>query len=220
MAWTDRSPLVGIQWATNAVNAADWVWYTFSSLSDIRAVPKKPSPSDSPLIDGQPGWIAALNIQGVTLTGDHIGFNMDGEGRLVVGVWNDDPVDWPPFAGSGFGWLYTFDSIAPDPSRPVSSDFAAEYPAEVGQIGGQWFLLNTRQTVIRYADLAALNSAIALDPVEYNWVNWWINDPNLQPWSSWPRFNKNNIVHGVWLDPPDWLALEQARTVHVWEEWR
>jgi len=223
MAWVDSGGKVLIQWAT--ATAADWVEYTFTSMSDVRAVPKKPEPSDSPLIDDEPGWIAAVNIQGVVLTGDHVGFNLDGQGRLVVGKWNDDPADWPFLDRDGFGLLYTFDSFAPDNTiRLPTPEQVAANPTRVAQDAfGQWCWINTRQTVTPYANTATLEAALALDPVEYQWAQFWLDDPNRLEWSDWPSgpnaFGKNDIIHGVWLDEPTWRSLEQARSEHSWREW-
>ena len=200
MAWTDGNGVVLIQWATATAN--DSVPYTFLNMSDVRATPKKPVPSDSPLIDDEPGWIAALTIQGVTLTADHIGFDLDGQGRLVVGKWNDDAADWPPFAGSGFGWLYTFDALDPVTGQP-------------------------RQTVTKYADTTVLQAALDYDTAngtnDYVWCQRWLDDPTVQPWAQFPEnigggFGKNNTIHGVWLSDEQMAALNAARTPHGYRD--
>jgi hypothetical protein len=226
MAWVDSGGRVLIQWAAKNQDGtvSDWTEYFFTNMSDVRAVPKKPEPSDSPIIDDQPGWIAAVNIQGVVFMADHVGFNIDGQGRLVVGKWNDDPVDWPFLNGDGFGWVYTFDSLAPDSNLPVSAEYAAANPTQVGQNAfGQWCMLNTRQTATRYANTATLQAALALDPVEFQWTQSWLDDPNRLEWTDWPSgataFKSNQTIHGVWLDEPTWQALQEARTVHGWREW-
>jgi hypothetical protein len=219
MAWVDSGGKVLIQWATATVS--DWVEYTFTSMSDVRAVPKKPEPSDSPVIDNNLGWIAAVNIQGVVLTGDHIGFSLDGQGRLVVGLWNDDPADWP----CPWGLLYTFDSCAPDLQLPVDAEFAAANPGICGQVNGNWYIINTRQTVVPHADAACLNTNYALDPVENAWMQRLAAEPALQSWASFPEnvgggFGKNNTIHGVWLDDTLWQQMNAARSTRGWEEWR
>lgn len=117
-----------IQWATST--ATDWVAYDITRAADVRALPKKPSPTDSSVLDGQPGWIAAVNIQGIEFAGfDHIGFGISGT-ALVVTCWNDDPADYP--AGTRWGQVWTLDTPAPDP-----------------RFGGQ---VNTRQTLAWYCE--------------------------------------------------------------------
>lgn len=129
-----------IQWAT--ATASDWVEYNFTSISQIRAVPKKPVPSDASTLDNAPGWISAVNIQGIEFTGyDHIGFALSG-GALVVTCWNDDPEDFP--VGTRWGQVWALQPPAPDPA-----------------FGGQ---VNTRQSVIWYGE-AQSDPALAGVPV-------------------------------------------------------
>lgn len=233
-----------IQWAT--ATATDWVEYTFTSLADIRAMPKKSRPSDNPLIDDQPGWIAALNVQGVVLDSDAIGFNLDGEGRLVVGSWNEDADDWPFLNRDGWGTLYTFDSNQPDPTLPVQViqeqeywrliqtgelfsteqdawDWVAASSAYAQTTEGIWCAVNTAQTSVRYANTATLEAALALDPVTFAWAQEWLDDPNRQPWSTWPKFNKNTTIYGVWIgdeqDNAAWQKIVAARALRGWEVW-
>jgi len=202
-----------VQWATATV--ADWVTSAITSLADVRAMPRKPVPSDSPLIDDQPGWAAAVNIQGVVLTGDHVGFSLPG-GVLTVGVWNDDPADWP----TPWGLLYTFGTIKPDTNLPVPEAFALANPGTCELVGGTWYVRNTDQTCTPYADAAALQALVATDPVEYAWCQRLLDTPTLRPWADWPRFQNNNVVHGVWLNDPLWDSLTAARSARGWEEWR
>lgn len=64
-----------IQWATSA--PGDWTTYDLNAPRDVRNLPKKPVPNNSSTLDGNPGWVAGVNIQGVVFTGfDHIGFDV------------------------------------------------------------------------------------------------------------------------------------------------
>lgn len=207
-----------IQWATSTVS--DWVQYDITNMSQVRALPRKPVPSDSPVIDDDLGWIAAVNIQGVVLTGDHVGFGIDGNGHLVVGQWNDDAADW---AAVPFGLLYTFGPLTPDPalplySRPEPLAYLSQFPERVGYIDGVPHLINTQQTVARYADTAVLQSLIAGGD---SWAQVWLDDAARRPWSEWPNFTSNNQLHGVWLDQPLWdlHSSYRAANPHGWREW-
>lgn len=115
-----------VQWATTTVT--DWVAYDITRIQDVRAMPKKPAPSDSPLIDDQPGWIAALNIQGVVFTGyDHIGFGMVG-GALLVYAWNDDPEDFP--VGTRWGQIWTIPNLGPARGVAVNTNISVVWYCE------------------------------------------------------------------------------------------
>jgi hypothetical protein len=100
-----------IQWAT--ATPTDWIQYDIQSVGDARRLPRKNVPTFNPVIDNTPGWIAAVNIQGVVFTGyDHIGFEML-NGTLVVTCWNDDLEDFP--VGTRWGQKWTLGIPAPDP---------------------------------------------------------------------------------------------------------
>lgn len=76
-----------IQWATS--NPGDWDTYDINSVRDVRRLPRKPPPVGGENLDGNAGWVAGINIQGVVFTGyDHIGFEMV-NGVLIVKCWND-----------------------------------------------------------------------------------------------------------------------------------
>lgn len=202
-----------VQWATASVS--DWVQYDINSMADVRAMPRKPVPSDSPLIDNEPGWIAAVNIQGVVFTADHLGFSLDGNGHLVVGKWNDDAADWPAVP---FGWRYTFGPLAPDPNLPLSmrpdaAAYQATFPERVGDIDGVPHLINTQQTVTRYMDASVRTALIAAGET---WAEGWAD---ALPWSDFPKFVPNNQLHGVWLDAGLHDQHVAARSVRGWREW-
>lgn len=181
---------VYVQWAT--ATAADWVAYDLTSARDVRALPRKGAPSGGEVIDDTPGWISGINVQGVVFSGDHVGIDWPG-GVLQVATWNDDPDDWPAVP---FGKVYTFGPLRAAPEL----------------VGIGW---DTQQTATPYADTATVQALIAAGlPFDD-----WLTHPARQPWSAFPRFNPNQVLHGVWVD--DALNDEHlaARTPHVYWEW-
>ena len=202
-----------VQWATSTMT--DWVQYDINSMADVRAMPRKPVPGDSPLIDDQPGWISAVNIQGVVFSADHLGFAIDGNGHLVVGKWNDDAADWPAVP---FGWRYTFGPLAPDPNlplarRPNAAAYLAAHPEGVGYINGEPYLINTQQTVARYMDASVRTTLIAAGEL---WAEGWAD---ALPWADFPKFSPNNQLHGVWLEQSLWDQHQSVRSIRGWREW-
>jgi hypothetical protein len=85
-----------VQWTTDP--PTDWVEYDITSLQDFKDMPKKPVPVGGEIIDALPGWVMAVDVQGLTLTGwDHYTADIVGDGLAVI-VWNDD-VAAPEFQG-------------------------------------------------------------------------------------------------------------------------
>lgn len=122
---------VYIQWARSA--AVDWQPVDIRRPQDWRGLPDKviPTARDEP-VDERPGWINALNCQGVVFSGfDH--YAVDGDGTNVEITGWQDSADFPP--GQRYAVTYTFRPLAPDE-----------------RIGGQ---LNTRQSVTLYAEPTA-----------------------------------------------------------------
>lgn len=116
-----------IQWAT--ATAQDWFEYDIKNNGHARSLPRKAKPVGGEAIDNEPGWISAINVQGVIFDGfDHLGLEMF-NGVLTVTAWCDDADDMPEDAF--FGQVWTFQDLAPDP-----------------RIGGR---LNTRQSLETYA---------------------------------------------------------------------
>ena len=80
-----------IQWTTDV--PTDWTEYDITSVQDIRSLPSKPEPTGGEIIDGTPGWVFALNVQGVTFTGfDHFSGDITGDGLAII-AWSDDAAD-------------------------------------------------------------------------------------------------------------------------------
>ena len=204
-----------IQWAT--LTATDWIEYNVTGIRDVRGWPNKGEPppgtvvGDTDLSD-EPGWIAAINLQGTTLSGDHVGFDYV-SGVLSAGVWNDDPADWP----FPMGKVITFPPVGPDP-----------------KIGGR---INTGNQVVHYADRANLEAYVD-DPDHGQWCQAWLDAADrtppagwdgtanhsggyveLRPWADFPNYHRLNTLHGVWVEPTLWAQHQQARSVRGWREW-
>ena len=82
-----------IQWTR--ANPTDWEVLEMTSNTQWRGLPKKAEPVGGEVIDDTPGWVYALNVQGVEFSGyDHYSVAMNGAG-LDVTIWNDDPADHP-----------------------------------------------------------------------------------------------------------------------------
>ena len=82
-----------IQWALQG--AKDWQEV---DAADWPSLPFRPEPTSGELggADDTPGWISALNVQGVTFrTWDHYAVEALPSGGVKVTTWNDDPEDWP-----------------------------------------------------------------------------------------------------------------------------
>ena len=91
--------------------------------------PAKPLPDGSEELDGQKGWVFALNVQGVVLSGhDHYAIKPIKNGGVKVYVWNNDPEDHE----AAWGEEWTFNPLRKDP-----------------RFGGQ---LNTNQKKVIYSD--------------------------------------------------------------------
>ncbi len=178
-----------VQWTL--ATPQDWELY---DSSDWRNLPKKPEPVGGEIIDDQPGWIHGLCIQGVVFNSfDHYALweSTDPVG-LVVGCWNDDPVDYP--VGTRFGDFWMFEPIQPDSA-----------------IGGQ---LNTRQTKVTYGDPEWI-----ADKDHINSIKMTGGLARVDLWNRKPNPATPIIKHGIWVS--DALNDEHfaVRSVHGWHEW-
>lgn len=114
-----------LQWAT--ATAEDWFPIEVTSETDVLALPKKGVPQGEG-IDDEPGWLCALNCQGITFSGyDHTAIEVVGDSLRITG-WMDDPEDWGDARWAN-SWLLS--PPAPDP-----------------QLGG---VINTVQALTNYA---------------------------------------------------------------------
>lgn len=117
-----------VQWALAAT--ADYVMYDLSARNQIRNLPSKPEPAPSsfPPLDNAPGWVNAINCQGVIFEGyDHYALAYNAAARrATVSGWVDATADGAPFAD-----VWDFGHPKGDP-----------------KLGGR---MNTDQQVTRYA---------------------------------------------------------------------
>lgn len=78
-----------IQWATNS--PADWLEIDSSNWAGL---PKKADPRGGEILNGKPGWINRVCVQGVEFTADHYAVeDLPGSGCIVY-AWSDDPEDY------------------------------------------------------------------------------------------------------------------------------
>jgi hypothetical protein len=185
-----------VQWATS--EAADW--HELDS-ADWPATPAKPLPIGDDPIDAGPGWVTALNVQGVIFTSfDHYAVEEIADGGIRVTVWNDDPddqvlervrrvqPDQGPFPAGYYGHVWTFLPLAPDPAY-----------------GGA---LNTRQTFTYYAesDQPVWEHARSVGLIP-------------RPWPELRRPPAHIVRHGVWLTSALMARHVERQTLHGWQEW-
>jgi hypothetical protein len=174
-----------VQWATNP--PSDYVQMDSADWPNTLA---KPLPDGSEVIDNQPGYICAVNVQGVEFIGyDHIAVvPVPASPDIIVAAWKDDLDDLPE--DEHFSRLMRFSPLTPDP-----------------RIGGA---LNTNQsqqilcnTTVkqRFIDLGAIENTVLGDLADFE-----------TPKSKFVR-------HGVWLPDELFLEHESLRTVAPWMDW-
>ncbi len=78
-----------LQWATDG--PTDWLEI---DSSNWRGIPKKNDPVGGEVINGKPGWINRVCVQGVEFTADHYAVEDLPELGCKVYTWNDDPIDY------------------------------------------------------------------------------------------------------------------------------
>jgi len=98
-----------IQWATAVAN--DWQEYSTGQLPNPKAVP-----DDAALLDDFPGWITAINVQGVIIAAwDHYNIQDDGTACKIT-VWSDDEADGTVDNMLWQAREYIFRPVSPDPN--------------------------------------------------------------------------------------------------------
>lgn len=118
-----------VQWSK--ANPSDWEAIDSASW---RHAAKKMDPTGTGLnlpVDNNPGWVSALNIQGVIFSGeDHYAIEHIADDEIRVTTWFDSPTDMG--VDGPIGQVWKFKTLAPDPG-----------------LGGA---INTRQSVVKYAN--------------------------------------------------------------------
>ncbi len=184
-----------VQWARS--NPLDWnlmehtEWTTQPTKSDpVGDVNTSGVAVGDSQLDGAPGWVFAINIQGVTVdTQDHFLIEeavVNTEVGIKLTYWDDDPVWFPP--GSKQAHIWTF--------------LAPAWNSKVGKV-------NTRQSRIIYAEPDAYAMWNAMMPIENTTLLTW--DQFVMPTTG--------IKHGIWLSDLKWNEHVAARTRHGWREW-
>ena len=177
-----------VQWTLAA--PGDWVAIDMTRDPHWRTLPKKPEPVGGEVIDQSPGWVMALNIQGVIFGGyDHYSVRYsDVDGALIATGWNDDPVDWPPGTREAYEWTF----LPPAPDARLAGRF------------------NTVQTCRVFTEQF---------PHAWEGSNS-SGGPNLVlPWSSFTPPQANMTRHGIWVSDTLLMEHFAARTPHGWREW-
>jgi hypothetical protein len=191
---------VRVQWATNPPH--DWVEVdvtpTGAGAQRWRSLAMKALPDGSETIDGSPGWLMCVEVDGVLFEGfDHVAADFGGSGSnrfLRVYAWNDDTGDFDDPQSLGYAWgeVWGFHQHRPDP-----------------RVGGQ---VNTWQVKTVYAeDLVDMGRFFPQSTTG--------GEVQLRPWSEFPTPSADLVRHGVWLDESLWAAHYPARRPVDWRDW-
>lgn len=107
-----RRPVrVLVQWARSS--PSDWVELNVRNSRDVRDLPRKPVPTASSVVDNSPGWLCAVNVQGIVFSGyDHLAIEPVGQALRVTG-WCDDPED---HGDTRWGTSWLLEPPGPDPA--------------------------------------------------------------------------------------------------------
>lgn len=140
-----------VQWALR--QARDWQLRDSSEWATLprKADQQNTGPVANNVLDNNPGWLLALNVQGVEFVNDHTVVEdlNDGSGGIRVTVWSDNPTTSPP--GFREAQVWTFLPLAPD-----------------SRFGGA---LNTRQSRVVYPEAGKM--ADWASPPELTTVRTW-----------------------------------------------
>lgn len=84
--------IIYLQWAK--AQPEDWMPLNIRRIRHVRDLPRKEHPGPSSTVDNNPGWVNAINCQGITFAGyDHYSIEIITDGVRISG-WFDDPEDW------------------------------------------------------------------------------------------------------------------------------
>jgi hypothetical protein len=160
-------------------------------IRDWRGLRKRDVVRDA-LIDADPGWVMALNVQGVVFNGfDHYAVVERGR-QLVVTVWNDDTGDeW--FTGNGAQvWRFSL------PSKRRAHGQSAE-------------MFDTEQYLDIYTDdeeRAAIwrTRTTTGGPV------------TVHPWADFVEPDPRDVRHGIMVEDQAYYDHRDKRTPHHWDD--
>lgn len=161
--------------------------------------PKKSAPVGGEVIDDVPGWVHAINVQGVIfMSHDHyvVWHDQPTAGDVSVVCWDDDPVDWPGLYHAEW-WVFQ------DPAMDLTLN-----PPQ----------MNTRQWNQLYGEQAWLkglpSGLLKTTGGEVTKENW-----NKFTQRFDPGFDGPLAKHGIWVDDALNDLHAAARSAHGWEEW-
>ena len=101
-----------VQWAK--ASPEDWVLVDIKNTAAVRNLPKRPVPNASSVVDGNPGWLCGLNVQGIDFSGyDHTAVEFLAGDVLRVTGWMDDEEDQ---GDTRWATEWTLSPPAPDPA--------------------------------------------------------------------------------------------------------
>jgi hypothetical protein len=149
------------------------------------------APDKSPLTT--PGaFVNSINVQGVVFDdADHYHVEHLPSGGARVWSWWDDPTIWAPLEFRAR--VVTLENLRPDPL-----------------LGGAW---NTAQSEVWYGQPGG-----SVD-IRFRGLGPW-QSVTFKPWAAFfADLPAGNIVHGIMLPDPLWVAAQAARTMRGWREW-
>lgn len=175
-----------IQWAL--ATPANYVMYDLAVRNQIRNLPSKPEPVafSFPPLDNQPGWVNAINCQGIIFEGfDHYGLAYEANVRKVtLSGWVDSTSSGFPYATS---WELWFPKGDPKFGGAINTDQRGTQYATAGSTqaaiyddgGVPWLpysqfaapaAIATRHGVYMTDAQYAAHSAVRTEPVWRDWV--------------------------------------------------
>lgn len=186
-----------VQYAT--LLPQDWTELDLKTLAQVRSMPRKPVPSLLSVIDGSPGWVNDVVVQGWHLRGcDHIALEPFNAGKsLRVYRWSDDLSD--PEIDYRFGSVIEFRDGWVDRTVTFADGSSVRHQGP-------------DQRMTQFAeDLTAFGPYAAKECGGLPVV--------LKPWSQWVAPPADLTFHGVRL--PDVLFLQHIAKQRLvnWREW-
>jgi hypothetical protein len=194
-------PLVSVQWATNPPQG--WtdvdVSPTGPGAQRWRQLARKAAPTGGESIDGSPGWIFDLAVDGVHFAGhdsyavDFVGTGANRALRVYAWTWDTEDFTDPQSLGYRWGEIYLFHPHRPDP-----------------RFGGK---VNTHQVKTVYSE--DLDDMARFFPQETSG-----GPVQLRPWSEFPTPPAELTRHGVWVrDENLWRGHFNVRAPRDWRGW-
>lgn len=178
--------LMRVQWATRTPR--DYVAMPPTAWANLpaRPDPRSTGPVGPNDLDDTPGLFAAVKVQGVVFTHDHVAVEpLDGE-MVRVTAWSDNPTESPP--GRREAQVWTFRPLVP-------------WRRLMGR-------MVPKQTRIVYADRPTMYARWeSCMPIE---------NTELREWSEFVPPAAEITRHGIWMTDAHWRRLEQARTPSGW----